>query len=53
SLLKGLAPMVIQPREPIDLAQKQLMEFYKAAAKILGRENVGLSFQVHKYLNVL
>jgi len=53
SLLKSLAPMVIQPKEPIDLTQKQLMEFYKVAAKILGRENVGLSFQVHKYLNVL
>ncbi|AHF80007.1 7-carboxy-7-deazaguanine synthase QueE [Thermococcus paralvinellae] len=53
SLLKSLAPMVIQPKEPIDLTQNQLMEFYEAAAKILGRENVGLSFQVHKYLNVL
>ncbi|ALM74727.1 7-carboxy-7-deazaguanine synthase QueE [Thermococcus barophilus] len=53
SLLEGSAPLVIQPKEPIDLTQKQLMEFYKAAAKILGRENVGLSFQVHKYLNVL
>lgn len=53
SLLKSLAPLAIQPKEPIDISQKQLMEFYKVAAKILGRENVGLSFQVHKYLNVL
>ncbi len=29
------------------------MELYREAALILGRRNVGLSFQVHKYLNVL
>ncbi len=53
SLLKGLAPLVIQPREPIDISQPKLMEFYREAALIMGRKNVGLSFQVHKYLNVL
>jgi len=52
-LLKGLAPLVIQPREPIDISQDRLMEIYREAAKILGRKNVGLSFQVHKYLKVL
>jgi 7-carboxy-7-deazaguanine synthase len=29
------------------------MELYHEAARIMGRKNVGLSFQVHKYLNVL
>jgi len=52
-LLKGLAPIVIQPREPIEISQIQLMRLYNTAAKIMGRENVGLSFQVHKYLDVL
>ncbi len=52
-LLRGLAPLVIQPKEPIDISQKELMEFYREAAKVMGRKNVGLSFQVHKYLNVL
>ncbi|MDV3103707.1 7-carboxy-7-deazaguanine synthase QueE [Thermococcus waiotapuensis] len=52
-LLKGLAPLVIQPMEPIEISQRQLMELYREAAKIMGRKNVGLSFQVHKYLNVL
>lgn len=52
-LMKDLAPLVIQPREPIDITQARLMEFYREAAKIMGRKNVGLSFQVHKYLNVL
>ncbi|ASJ08985.1 7-carboxy-7-deazaguanine synthase [Thermococcus siculi] len=52
-LLKGLAPLVIQPREPIDISQARLMEFYREAARIMGRKNVGLSFQVHKYFNVL
>lgn len=53
SLLKGLAPLVIQPREPIEVFQARLMEFYREAARIVGRKNVGLSFQVHKYMNVL
>ncbi|MBP1912768.1 7-carboxy-7-deazaguanine synthase QueE [Thermococcus stetteri] len=53
SLLKGLAPMVIQPREPMDIPQARLMELYREAARVMGRKNVGLSFQVHKYLNVL
>ncbi|AIF69598.1 7-carboxy-7-deazaguanine synthase [Palaeococcus pacificus DY20341] len=52
-LLNGLAPLAIQPREPIDISQERLMELYNTAAKVMGRENVGLSFQVHKYLNVL
>ncbi|CAI1493966.1 7-carboxy-7-deazaguanine synthase [Thermococcus nautili] len=52
-LLKGLAPLVIQPREPIDISQARLMELYREASLIMGRKNVGLSFQVHKYLNVL
>lgn len=52
-LLKGLAPLVIQPKEPIDISQARLMELYREAARIMGRKNVGLSFQVHKYLNVL
>jgi organic radical activating enzyme len=52
-LLKGTAPMVIQPKEPIDISQKQLMKFYNIIAGIMGKENVGLSFQVHKYLGVL
>ena len=52
-LLKDLAPLVIQPREPIDLSQERLMDFYREASLIMGRKNVGLSFQVHKYLNVL
>ena len=52
-LLKGIAPLVIQPREPIEISQARLMELYREAALILGRKNVGLSFQVHKYLNVL
>ncbi|WP_456366680.1 7-carboxy-7-deazaguanine synthase QueE [Thermococcus sp.] len=52
-LLKGLAPLAIQPREPIEISQKRLMEIYREAAEILGRKNVGLSFQVHKYLKVL
>ncbi|NJE60900.1 7-carboxy-7-deazaguanine synthase QueE [Thermococcus sp. 21S7] len=52
-LLKGLAPLVIQPREPIEISQRRLMELYREAALIMGRRNVGLSFQVHKYLNVL
>jgi 7-carboxy-7-deazaguanine synthase len=53
SLLKGLAPLAIQPREPIDIPQAKLMELYREAARIMGKKNVGLSFQVHKYLNVL
>ncbi|WP_297551801.1 7-carboxy-7-deazaguanine synthase QueE [Thermococcus sp.] len=52
-LLKGLAPLVIQPREPIEISQARLMELYREASLIMGRKNVGLSFQVHKYLNVL
>lgn len=52
-LLRGIAPLAIQPREPIDIPQERLMELYRAAARVMGRENVGLSFQVHKYLNVL
>jgi len=52
-LLKDLAPLAIQPKEPIDISQTQLMRLYNIAAKVMGRENVGLSFQVHKYLNVL
>ncbi|MCD6372557.1 MAG: 7-carboxy-7-deazaguanine synthase QueE [Thermococcus sp.] len=52
-LLKGLVPLVIQPREPIDITQARLMELYREVARIMGRKNVGLSFQVHKYLNVL
>ena len=52
-LLKGLAPLVIQPREPIEISQARLMELYREASRIMGRKNVGLSFQVHKYLNVL
>ena len=52
-LLKGLAPLVIQPKEPIEISQERLMEFYREAARIMGKKNVGLSFQVHKYLNVL
>ncbi|NJE25513.1 7-carboxy-7-deazaguanine synthase QueE [Thermococcus sp. MV5] len=52
-LLKGLAPLAIQPKEPIDISQVQLMDIYNVATRIMGRENVGLSFQVHKYLNVL
>ncbi len=52
-LLKDLAPLVIQPREPIEVSQERLMEFYREASLIMGRKNVGLSFQVHKYLNVL
>ncbi len=52
-LLKGLAPLVIQPKEPIEISQERLMEFYREAALIMGKKNVGLSFQVHKYLNVL
>ncbi|ASJ02816.1 7-carboxy-7-deazaguanine synthase [Thermococcus profundus] len=53
SLLKDLAPLVIQPREPINITQEKLMGLYREAAQIMGRKNVGLSFQVHKYLNVL
>ncbi|WP_456367905.1 7-carboxy-7-deazaguanine synthase QueE [Thermococcus sp.] len=52
-LLKDLAPLVIQPKEPIEISQERLMEFYREAALIMGKKNVGLSFQVHKYLNVL
>jgi len=52
-LLKGLAPLVIQPREPIEISQAKLMELYHEVSLIMGRKNVGLSFQVHKYLNVL
>ncbi|WP_297470518.1 7-carboxy-7-deazaguanine synthase QueE [Thermococcus sp.] len=52
-LLNGLAPLVIQPKEPIEISQERLMEFYREAARIMGKKNVGLSFQVHKYLNVL
>ncbi|HHI01243.1 MAG TPA: 7-carboxy-7-deazaguanine synthase, partial [Thermococcus litoralis] len=52
-LLKDLAPLAIQPKEPIDISQTQLMRLYNIAAKVMGRDNVGLSFQVHKYLNVL
>ncbi len=52
-LLKGLAPLAIQPKEPIEISQARLMELYREAALVLGRKNVGLSFQVHKYLNVL
>ncbi|NJE01168.1 7-carboxy-7-deazaguanine synthase QueE [Thermococcus sp. JdF3] len=52
-LLKGLAPLVIQPREPIEISQEKLMNLYREAALVMGRKNVGLSFQVHKYLNVL
>ncbi|WP_258084609.1 7-carboxy-7-deazaguanine synthase QueE [Thermococcus thermotolerans] len=52
-LLKGLAPLVIQPREPIEVSQERLMELYREASLVMGRKNVGLSFQVHKYLNVL
>ncbi|GAB6135622.1 7-carboxy-7-deazaguanine synthase QueE [Thermococcus prieurii] len=52
-LLKDLSPLVIQPREPIEISQARLMELYREASLIMGRKNVGLSFQVHKYLNVL
>ncbi|KUH33599.1 7-carboxy-7-deazaguanine synthase [Thermococcus celericrescens] len=52
-LLKGLAPLVIQPREPIEISQERLMELYREVALIMGRRDVGLSFQVHKYLHVL
>ncbi|WP_297499689.1 7-carboxy-7-deazaguanine synthase QueE [Thermococcus sp.] len=52
-LLKGLAPLAIQPREPIEIGQERLMELYREAAGVMGRKNVGLSFQVHKYLTVL
>ncbi|ASJ12224.1 7-carboxy-7-deazaguanine synthase QueE [Thermococcus thioreducens] len=52
-LLKGLAPLVIQPREPIEIRQEKLVELYREASLVMGRKNVGLSFQVHKYLNVL
>lgn len=52
-LLKGLAPLVLQPREPMEVSQERMMELYREAALVMGRENVGLSFQVHKYLNVL
>ncbi|WP_297506702.1 7-carboxy-7-deazaguanine synthase QueE [Thermococcus sp.] len=52
-ILKGLAPLAIQPREPIEISQERLMELYREAALVMGRKNVGLSFQVHKYLNVL
>ena len=52
-LLKNLAPLVIQPKEPIEVPQERLMEFYREAALTMGKKNVGLSFQVHKYLNVL
>ncbi|CAB50311.1 7-carboxy-7-deazaguanine synthase QueE [Pyrococcus abyssi] len=52
-LLKGLAPLAIQPREPIDIPMQKLMLLYNEASRILGRKNVGLSFQVHKYLKVL
>jgi len=52
-LLKGTAPLVIQPAEPVDISQKHLMELYRVASSVLGRDDVGLSFQVHKYLNVL
>jgi len=52
-LLKGLAPLVIQPKEPIEISQAKLMEFYRESSLIMGKKNVGLSFQVHKYLNVL
>ncbi|MFA4647128.1 7-carboxy-7-deazaguanine synthase QueE [Pyrococcus kukulkanii] len=52
-LLKGLAPLAIQPKEPIDISMIKLMDIYRVAAEILGKKNVGLSFQVHKYLNVL
>ena len=51
--LKGLAPLVIQPKEPIEISQKKLMGLYHEAAVAMGKKNVGLSFQVHKYLNVL
>ncbi|NJD99280.1 7-carboxy-7-deazaguanine synthase QueE [Thermococcus sp. LS1] len=53
SLLKGLAPLVIQPREPIEISQERLMELYHETAKIMGKKNVGLSFQVHKYFGIL
>ncbi len=52
-LLKGVVPLVIQPKEPIDIPQTRLLKLYHEAAVIMGRKNVGLSFQVHKYLNVL
>ncbi|WP_461866871.1 7-carboxy-7-deazaguanine synthase QueE [Thermococcus sp.] len=52
-LLRDLAPLVIQPKEPVDIPQTRLMELYHEAAIVMGRKNVGLSFQVHKYLNVL
>ena len=52
-LLRGVAPLVIQPKEPVEISQKRLMELYREAALIMGKKNVGLSFQVHKYLNVL
>lgn len=52
-MLKGIAPMVIQPKEPMDMPIKKVMDFYNDAAKIMGKKNVSLSFQVHKYLGVL
>ncbi|MDK2869118.1 MAG: 7-carboxy-7-deazaguanine synthase [Pyrococcus sp.] len=52
-MLKGIAPMVIQPKEPMNTPINEIMGFYNVAAKIMGKKNVGLSFQVHKYLGVL
>ncbi|AEC52169.1 hypothetical protein PNA2_1254 [Pyrococcus sp. NA2] len=52
-LLRGLAPLVIQPAEPINISMKFLMKLYNEVARIMGKKNVGLSFQVHKYLGVL
>ncbi len=52
-LLRGISPIAIQPAEPIDITQNRLMELYSVVARVVGRDNVGLSFQVHKYLNVL
>ncbi len=51
-LLRGIAPMVLQPVEPERVPQDFLMRLYSTAASVIGKYNVGLSFQVHKYLNV-
>ncbi|BAA29725.1 7-carboxy-7-deazaguanine synthase QueE [Pyrococcus horikoshii] len=53
NLLKGVAPLAIQPKEPMDISMEYLMKLYREAARIMGKKNVGLSFQVHKYLKVL
>jgi len=53
NLLKDVSPLVIQPAEPMEISQRHLMELYQVASTVLGKDNVGLSFQVHKYVGVL